>query len=184
MESCLMHAHLLKSTENKICRLCCVLLLYLASLMAVMTILGHLWNNHEIITFFSEPSVWCSFVVTCRREFCFSDFSLSLLAKMICSNSTMCCRGGGYSCLYAAWIIAWRSKAQCFNFIPPRVSMWILWWLNTSRWTRLPKCAGVPTELTGGSTPTWAPRATLRWSSPRRSKSFPSQRKKLLKRKR
>lgn len=65
-----------------------------------------------------------------------------------------------------------------------RVWMWTLWSSNTSRSTRPPRWGGARIVLTAASTPTWALRATSRWSWPRRSRSSPNQRRRSLRRKR
>lgn len=65
-----------------------------------------------------------------------------------------------------------------------RVWMWTLWSSNTSRSTRRPRWGDARIVLTAASTPTWALRATSRWSWPRRSRSSPNQRRRSLRRKR
>ncbi len=86
------------------------------------------------------------------------------------------------ACMNAVFTTVWAlyqsSSWSC------RVWMWTLWWLSTSRWTRPQRCAGVLTVRTDASTPTWAPHATSKWSSLRRSRSFPNQRRRFLRRKR
>ena len=65
-----------------------------------------------------------------------------------------------------------------------RVWMWTPWWSSTYKWTRPLRCAGVRTVPTAASTPTWAPPATSRWSSQRRSRSCPNLRRRSPRRKR
>lgn len=65
-----------------------------------------------------------------------------------------------------------------------RVWMWTPWSLSTSRSTRPPRWGDARTVPTDASTPTWAPPATSRWSSPRRSRSFPSPKRRSPRRKR
>lgn len=54
--------------------------------MAVMTILGHLWNDREIIFFFSEPSARFKLITTERgRVWCFSALRRhGSAAELIC----------------------------------------------------------------------------------------------------
>lgn len=65
-----------------------------------------------------------------------------------------------------------------------RVWMWTLWSSNTSRSTRPPKWGDARIAPTAASTLTWALRATLRWSWPRRSRLSPNQRRRSPRRKR
>ncbi len=86
------------------------------------------------------------------------------------------------ACMNAAFTTVWALYQSSSWFC--RVWMWTLWWLSTSRWTRPQRCAGVLTVRTDASTPTWAPPATSKWSSLRRSRSFPNQKRRFLRRKR
>lgn len=73
------------------------------------------------------------------------------------------------------------------RFLPEcgfRVWTWTLWSSSTSRSTRPPRWGDAPTAPTAASTPTWARRATSRWSWPRRSRSSPNLRRRWPRRKR